>query len=291
MRKTRSLLIALCLLFAFAFVPAGALAQPSEPGFEIHFLDVGQADAAIAICDGRVLMIDGGNAADSSLVYSYLKNTLGVSHIDYMVCTHPHEDHVGGLSGALNACTVGEIFSPVATYDSAAYCAFLKYLALQMKTVQVPQAGDTYPLGTAAFQFLTPLRQGDPIENNLSLVVRITYGNTSFLFMGDAELRVEADLNAAQHEGMFELHADLIKVGHHGGETSTSFLLLQRAQPEYAVISVGEDNDYGHPSQYLLDRLNAAKVKTYRTDRDGHIICTSDGTSLSFVPEKTAHEE
>ena len=291
MKKTIWLSIALCLLLTFAFVPAVALAHPSEPGFEIHFLDVGQADAAIAICDGHVLMIDGGNAADSSLVYSYLKNTLRVSHIDYMVSTHPHEDHVGGLSGALNACTVGEIFSPVTEYGSATFDAFLKYVALQGKTLQMPKAADIYPLGSAAFQFLTPLRQDDLIENNRSLAVRITYGDTAFLFMGDAELRVEADMNAAQHEGLYTLQADLIKVGHHGGETSTSFLLLQKVRPEYAVISVGEGNDYGHPSAYLLERLDTANVKTYRTDRDGHIICISDGASLSFATEKTAPEE
>ena len=270
---------------------AGAQTVNDTKDFQIHFLDVGQADAAIVMCNDQVLMIDGGNVADSSLVYSYLKNTLSINHIHYMISTHPHEDHVGGLSGALNACTVGKAFSPVLEYDSKAFNDFLRYLSIQDKTLTIPTPGDTYSLGSAEFQFLTPLREDYRKENDRSLVVEIRYGDTAFLFMADAELSAEADLVMASHSGKYSLSADLIKVGHHGGETSTSFLLLQKVQPKYAVISVGEDNDYGHPSQYLLERLEVAKITTYRTDRDGHIICYSDGTSLTFMTQKENQED
>jgi len=287
MRKIRSTISVICLLFLIvALSPVRAQTADNTQGFQIHFLDVGQADAAIVICDGQVLMIDGGNIADSSLVYTYLKNTLSISHINYMVSTHPHEDHVGGLSGALNACTIGEVFSPILEYDSAAFNDFLHYVALQDKAITIPTPGDSYPLGSAEFQFLTPLRDNYRDENDLSLVIRVKYSETAFLFMADAELSVEADMFMASHSGKYVLNADLIKVGHHGGETSTSFLLLQKVRPKYAVISVGKDNDYGHPSHYLIERLETAKIKTYRTDQDGHIVCYSNGTSLSFVTQK-----
>lgn len=292
MRRLRLVSAFLCLLLLLVILAiAGAQTVNDTKDFQIHFLDVGQADAAIVMCKDQVLMIDGGNVADSSLVYSYLKNTLNISHINYMISTHPHEDHVGGLSGALNACTVGKAFSPVLEYDSKAFNDFLRYLSIQDKTLTIPAPGDTYSLGSAEFQFLTPLREDYRKENDRSLVVKLRYGDTAFLFMADAELSAEADLVMASHSGKYSLSADLLKVGHHGGETSTSFLLLQKVQPKYAVISVGEGNDYGHPSQYLLERLEKAKITTYRTDRDGHIICYSDGTSLTFMTQQENQED
>lgn len=292
MRKFWSSTFVVCLFFIIvALLPVRAQTADNTQGLQIHFLDVGQADAAIIICEEQVLMIDGGNTADSSLVYSYLKNTLSISHINYMVSTHPHEDHVGGLSGALNACTVGEVFSPVHEFDSEAFNDFLHYTALQGKSITIPEPGDSYSLGSAEFQFLTPLRNNYLVTNDLSLVIRVQYKETAFLFMADAELSVEADMVMASHSGEYVLSADMIKVGHHGGETSTSFLLLQKVRPKYAVISVGSDNDYGHPSHYLTERLETAKIKTYRTDRDGHIVCYSNGTSLTFVTQNETKEE
>ena len=142
MKRIQQALLAVFILLAIIVISPVSFADQVAEGFEIHFLDVGQADSAIIICDGEVLMIDGGNSADSSLVFSYLKNTLNVSHIDFMVNTHPHEDHVGGLSGALNACSVGKVFSPVLEYDSEAFHDFLRYVSKQGKSLQVPKAGD-----------------------------------------------------------------------------------------------------------------------------------------------------
>lgn len=282
-------LLTFLFLVALLVAPVSSAEQASE-GFEIHFLDVGQADCSIVICDGKVLMIDGGNAADSDLVFSYLRNTLNVSHIDYMVSTHPHEDHVGGLSGALNACTVGEVFSPMLEYNSDPFRDFLKYAGRQGKLPQVPKAGDSYPLGSASLQFLTPLRTTYPNENDHSLVVRVVYGNTAFLFMADAELSVEADMIVANHDGRIDVSADLIRAGHHGGEYSTSFTFLRVVKPSTIVISVGKDNKYGHPSPYTLERLHYAKAIVYRTDLHGHIICYSDGETITFSIEKKAQE-
>lgn len=253
----------------------------AEDGLEIHFIDVGQADAAIILCDGEVLMIDGGNAKDSSLIYSYLTKTLGLEHIDYMIATHPHEDHIGGLAGALNACSVSQIYSPVTEYDSDAFQALLKYAGRQGVELAVPEAGDVFYVGIASVQFISPSRVYEN-ENDLSLVVRIVYGNTSFLFTGDAEWDAEHDMV----DSGYELSADLLKVGHHGSDSSSSYVFLREVMPTYAVISVGEDNTYGHPTEDVLSRLRDAGTEIYRTDLHGDIICRSDGRNLHFSTER-----
>ena len=231
-------------------------------------------------------MIDGGNVSDSRLIYSYLRNTLDVNHIDYLICTHAHEDHVGGLLAALNACTVGEVYAPVAEYDSNAFRDFVKYVGIQGLVIQKPTAGDAFMLASATVQVLAPVKVNIETENDSSIVLRIVYGETSFLFMGDAELKTEADIIINSHVNSYNLKSTLIKAGHHGGETSTSFTLLQAVKPDYVVISVGSPNDYGHPSNYTLDRLKVAKVSIYRTDMNGHIICYSDGKALTLSSSK-----
>ena len=157
------------LLILLCFCAQNAQA---ESGFEIHFLDVGQADAAIVICDSEVLMIDGGNAADSSMVYAYLTKVLGLEYIDVIVATHPHEDHIGGLSAALNACEAGMIYSPVKLYDGKAFLSLTKYAGLQGNELYVPEAGESFALGEAEVRFLSPAKEYDE-ENNNSIVLRI----------------------------------------------------------------------------------------------------------------------
>lgn len=257
-------------------------ATDSKSTFAVHFIDVGQADAALVLCDGKSMLIDGGNAEDSSLIYSYLKN-LELKNLDYMICTHAHEDHVGGLSGALNYATVGKVYAPVTEYDSETFKSFLKYVDKQDKTITVPKAGDSFKLGSADIKILGPVKASDE-PNNTSIVLKITYGKTSFLFTGDAERDEELDILAKQ----YDLSSTVLKVGHHGGDTSTSYPFLREIMPEYAVISVGKDNTYGHPTDDTLSRLRDADVKVYRTDLQGDIICTSDGKKVSFSVEKNA---
>ena len=248
--------------------------------FAIYFIDVGQADAAVIICDNEVLMIDGGNAADSSLIYSYLTNTLGIKHIDYMIATHAHEDHVGGLAGALNACTVGKVYSPVTEYDSRAFESLVKYAHKQGVELTVPAVGDVFSVGSATVQILSPAYMYAD-TNDTSIVARIVYGKTSFMFTGDAGWEPEHDMV----DSGYDLSATLLKVGHHGSDTSTSYVFLREIMPQYAVISVGEDNSYGHPTDDVLSKLRDADVTVYRTDLHGDIICYSDGETLSFETE------
>ena len=255
---------------------------PENSYFEIHYIDVGQADAALLLCDGETMLIDGGNADDSSLIYSYLQNH-EISHIDIMVATHGHEDHCGGLSGALNAATVGTVYSPVKEYDSRAFRSLVKYVQKQGKELIIPRHGDTFTVGSAVCTIIGPITKSDE-PNNTSIVIHVQYGKTSFLFTGDAELSEETEII----EYGYNIDCDVLKVGHHGSHTSTGYRWLRESSPKYAVISVGKDNEYGHPTEAVLSKLRDADVKVYRTDMQGHIVCSSDGENITFAVERNA---
>ncbi len=253
----------------------GNPAVPQGSAFAVHFIDVGQADAALIVCDGKAMLIDGGNVGDSDLVYTYLKKQ-NISHLDYVVCTHAHEDHVGGLSGALSAATAGKVYAPVREYDTRAFRNFAEK-AEAFGGIVIPAAGEQFSLGAARVTVLGPAKSYDD-PNNTSIVLRVEYGQTSFLFTGDMETLAEGDLLDA---GTVRA-STVLKVGHHGSSTSTSYRFLRTVAPTHAVISVGTDNEYGHPHDEVLSRLRDADVTVWRTDMQGDIVCTSDGTAVTF---------
>lgn len=254
---------------------------PDDSVFAVHFIDVGQADAALVLCDDQAMLIDGGNREDSDLIYTYLKNN-GIEYLDYVVCTHGHEDHVGGIAGGLEYADVGTAFCSVTSYDSKAFENFVNALEKQSTSITVPSAGDTFALGSAEVTIIGPVKPDEEEPNNMSIVLRIVYGDTSFLFTGDAEREEEQDILAAG----YDLESTVLKVGHHGSDTSTSYPFLYAIDPEYGVISVGEGNSYGHPTDDTLSRLRDSDVKVFRTDMQGTIICTSNGKELSFTTER-----
>lgn len=249
--------------------------------FEIHFLNVGQADAAIVMCDGQVMLVDGGRPSNSSLLYTYLKDR-GIDHLNYVVCTHPHEDHVGGLAGALHYATVDNALSPVAEYESEIFKSFVDCLDQQGVAITIPSPGNSFTLGSATVTVLGPIKPSESPNNN-SIILRVVYGDTSFLLMGDAEEPEEADiLNAG-----VEVKSTLLKVAHHGSSTSTGDSFLEAVSPTYAVISDGIDaSSFGRLTEETLGKLRAAGVVVYRTDLQGDIVCASDGKTLSFHVEK-----
>ena len=279
------LFIMLTLAVAYVLYSRQEKAAPppaAGSSFEIHFIDVGQADSALVICDGHYMLIDGGNAEDSDLVYSYLERR-GAKRLDYMVATHAHEDHIGGLSGALNYTAVDAALCPVTEYSSKVFQNMVKYLGEQGKALTVPEPGDKFSLGSARVEILGPVREYDD-TNNTSIVLRIDYGETSFLFTGDMETKAEEDLI----DSGANLSATVLKAGHHGSDTSTGYRFLREVMPEYAVISVGEGNKYGHPSSEVLSRFRDAGAEVYRTDMQGHVIAESDGKTVTFRTEKEA---
>lgn len=271
-------------LVAGALVGAPLVAQrwaiESAGGeMRVWFVDVGEADTTILRCGGEVMMIDGGNASDSSLIYSLLRNTLGIEHIDYMVATHPHEDHVGGLSGALNACTVGRLYTPTLDYDGQAFDAMLRYAREQGTEIVVPKPGERFRLGGARVTILGPLR--DYAEtNDDSIVLRVDHGAVGLLFGGDAEAMAERELV----ESGARLDADVLKVNHHGSDSSSCAEWLEAVSPSVAVISCARRNAYGHPDPDVLERLRKVGAEVLRTDQAGTILCVSDGWTVELSP-------
>lgn len=251
--------------------------------FSINFIDVGQADAALVECDGHYLLIDGGNTSDSNKMYAILEK-LEIAKLDMIVGTHVHEDHIGGLPGALNYTTADITLCPVATYDSDEFSDFKKYAVQNGGGITVPEVGNEYELGSASVKVLGVNSAFD--ENNSSIILKITYGDTSFVFAGDAEAEAE---NIILDSG-YDLSATVLKVGHHGSDSSTSEEFLRKIMPEYAIISVGQDNVHGHPTEEVLERLAEANVRVFRTDMQGDIYCTSDGKTVTFKTEREVDE-
>lgn len=271
----RRILIVL-LIIVLLMLPGGSA---EEDLLHIYYVDVGQADSTIITCDDDVLMIDGGNVADSQLIFSILRNTLHIELINCMIATHPHEDHVGGLAAALNACSVDRLLTPVLEYDTKAFRSMTKYADKQGTKIEIPSVGDSFMIGSARVDILGPLRFYDN-NNDKSIVCRITHGENTFLFGGDAEWTSEHDLV----DSGADLGADVLKVNHHGSDTSTSYVFLRAVMPKHAVISVGKGNAYGHPSEAVLSRLRDAGAEVFRTDELGSIECISDGISITFNP-------
>ncbi len=283
----------ICALTGFIVKPAGRqLASMSMPVISVppaeqpisrltvHYIDVGQADATLVLCDNKSMLIDGGNVADSDLIVAYLKKK-NISVLDYVVCTHAHEDHVGGLSGALSIVSVNNVIAPKTEADTKAYQNFKRKASEQGLTIQHSSAGDSFSLGSSNVQIIGPITEYSDNLNNTSIVMKLTYGNTSFLFTGDAEREEEQEIISAG----YDLSADVLKIGHHGSDTSTSYVWLREIMPEYAVISVGKGNSYGHPEETVLSRLRDADVKLYRTDLYGDITAISDGNSVTVTAE------
>ena len=290
--KQRFLRPAILLLLAFALLilPGCELLDTllyedspilaDSSGLQLHFLDVGQADATLILSDGEAMLIDGGNVADSSFIYAYLEK-YKIDYLDYIICTHAHEDHVGGLAGALNYAEAGTVFCPVNDYDSKAFQSFVKYVEQQGLDLTKPVVGERFTLGGAQFDILGPVEDYED-ANNTSISIKLTYGEHSFLFTGDAEREAET----AMLEAGTDVSCTLLHVGHHGSYTSTSYRFLYEANPKYAIISCGEDNSYGHPHEEVTSRLADANVEVFRTDLSGTIVCTSNGKELMFSFEK-----
>lgn len=260
-------------------------AQAGTLTLTVTWLDVGQGDAAVIQCGGQSMLIDGGKPEKSSYIYAWLQQH-GLSYLDVIVATHVDADHIGGLSGALNYASVGTAYCPETTGTTETFQSFVKYLAQRGRQITVPTAGETFALGGAQVQILGPLRSAEDSNDN-SIVLKVSFGATSFLFTGDAERAEEQDLlNAGVN-----LQSTVLKVGHHGSDTSTSYPFLRAVAPQYAVISVGAGNSYGHPTEAVLSRLRDAGVTTFRTDMQGEITAVSDGQTVNFSTAKNASAE
>jgi len=270
------IIIAAVILIAVERFGGGDTPVITEPldGLYVHFLDVGQGDCALVSCGGEYMLIDGSTVSASDRIVSYLE-AVGVKSLDYIVCTHAHADHCGALDAAAEKFGADTFFVSPYPGDSRTYDIMLENLdALSIETT-VPMLGESFSLGEASFEFIGPLEDYDD-SNSGSLVLRLEYGNTSFLFTGDMEQDAEKDLI----ESGVTLKSNVLKVGHHGSSTSTSYRFLYEVDPDIAVISCGEGNKYGHPHEETMSLLKDADVELYRTDTQGDIVLYSDGLEV-----------
>ena len=274
MRLKKWLTWALFALVLFCIMVASLPYFRTEPSsvskgnLELHFIDVGQGDAALILCDGHAMLIDGGTSKSSNRIYTYLQKHQ-VDHLDYIIATHPHDDHVGGLAGALNAAQADRALCSVSKAEGRAFESFLKYLDLQGTKIEIPEARETFSLGSALFTVLGPTRESTNMNDN-SLVLSMQYGSFRALFTGDAEIEEEQDLLSSS----VDLKSDLLKVGHHGSSNASSEAFLSAVSPKIAVISCGKDNEYGHPTEQTLMRLRLVGSEILRTDQSGDIVVT-----------------
>lgn len=242
-------------------------------GLIIHYIDVGQGDAIlIQTPAGENMLIDGGTNDDENLICSYLQEQ-NIKKIQVLVGTHPHEDHIGGLDAVIHQFPVENIYLPKIVHSTKTFEDLLlavKSCSLKIKTAQ---AGVNIPLTGVTCTILSPQQQNDEEINDYSAVIKISYGEQSFLFCGDASQQVESDLLASGQD----LKADIIKIAHHGSSSSSSKRFLKAVAPCYAVISCGQDNPYGHPHQETMSRLQKAGITVLRTDQSGTVIINADG--------------
>ncbi|MBZ4666029.1 ComEC/Rec2 family competence protein [Mahella sp.] len=243
----------------------------------VHVLDVGQADSIlIQWPTNHAMLIDGGNRDDGRFIAKYLEQA-GVQQLDCLIATHPHEDHIGGLPYIIEQIPVKAVYMPEATANTKIYEDLLDAIKDKGLRINIAKAGLLLPLdGGISAAFLAPA--GDKYEdlNQYSAVLKIQYGQARFLFMGDAGLVSEQQMLKSGQD----LTADVVKIGHHGSADATSEEFLDAVRPRAAVISVGRDNDYGHPDQFTLDKLAERNIAVYRTDKDGIITFMTDGKDI-----------
>lgn len=291
MRKTKILIsLVLSALLAFSFSSCASQKQSVEASNDtlssassgvlaVHFLDVGQGDSEfIELPNGETMLIDAGEADEGKTVVSDLKK-IGVRNITYLVATHPHSDHIGGLAEVLSQFSVENVYMPNAVSSSQTYSDFLDAVEAENCNVIEAKSGvNVVSTSDLSVSFLAPVSAEYDDLNNYSAVVKITYGETSFLFMGDAEELSENEITA-------DVSADVIKVGHHGSSTSSSQSFVNRVSADYAVIECGKDNSYGHPHTEIVERWEKSGAQVLRTDLLGYIHFTSNGREISYVTE------
>lgn len=259
--------------------------EPDQPApqptgdMTVHFLDVGQGLSILVQSNGENLVYDGGDRGESSFVVSYLQQQ-GVTDIKYLISSHYDEDHVAGLVGCVNTFNVENVIGADYVQDTKIYQSFIDGVSEKGLEIQHPAVGTEYQFGTGKFTILSPASI-DSNDNDNSVAIKLTNGENSFIFTGDAESGSEA----AMCSSGIDLSCDVLVPGHHGSATATSNDFLMKAVPEFAVISCGTDNQYGHPDKDTMDKLQSMDIQVYRTDKQGTVIATSTGTEISWNQE------
>lgn len=278
-KKTRILIFIALLISVISFTTIAASPAP----LTVSFIDVGQADSILVQTpNNHTMLIDAGNVADGPTVTNYL-HSHKVARVDVLVATHPHEDHIGGIPDVLRTFPVTQIYMSDAMATTLIFEETLETIKAKGLKYKTSKAGVVINLDPALkAEMLAPIGEDYDDLNDYSAVIKLTYGKTSFLLTGDATRVSEREMLRAG----CNLKVDVLKVGHHGSNTSTTGNFLKAVSPVYAVISVGANNEYGHPGKYTLNRLKKAGIKVFRTDLNGTIQAVSDGAKITFKTER-----
>ena len=292
MKKIRIVfLIILCLLVVGCSSPfvendnETSVSTFSGDTLRVNYIDVGQGDAIfIQLPNKETMLIDAGESFEVDNVINYLNN-LGITKIDYVIGTHPHTDHIGGLESIVNTFDIGSIYMPRASSTSKTYLDLLTTISNKGLKVKTAKSGVVVlDDNNLKLEFIAPNSDSYSELNNYSAVLKLTYLDNTFLFMGDAETLSENEITS-------ELKADVIKVGHHGSDSSSGIEFVKKVSPEYAIIMVGEGNSYNHPYQSIIDRYQSVGAKVLRTDLDGNIVCDSDGVDVTCSGDKDSSND
>lgn len=248
-------------------------------GMEVHFIDVGQADSALIRLDGKNILIDAGDWNGNEVV-PYLEN-IGVETIDIMVGSHEHADHIGQMDKVIEHFDVGEVWLPGNMTSSQVFERLLTAIDQNEIDYYEVRAGEEFEIDQLHIEIVSPKEVTGNLNND-SIVMKLTYGEVSFLFTGDAEKKAEATIL----DSGVDIHSTILKVGHHGSDTSSTDDFIAKINPEVAVISVGEGNTYNHPARVTLDKLKQRKVDVYATKTHGNVIISTDGESYHIETDK-----
>lgn len=247
-----------------------------ENNMVTHFIDVGQGDCILIQVNNKNLLIDSGTSDSKQKLIRYLKQN-NITKLDYIVATHPHVDHIGGMASVINNFEVGEFYAPKAVATTQSFNDMIDALRAKNLKIKIATTNISLNLGPdATCLMLSPSKSTYDNVNNYSCALRITYKSSTYLFTGDIETQAEDEIMA----NGYDISAQVLKVGHHGSKTSSSNEFLDKVSPKIAVISCGIDNDYGHPNKETLDRLQKLNCIVYRTDLDKTIVLISDGAKI-----------
>ncbi len=245
----------------------------------VYFIDVGQADSILIKNGNYAMLIDAGNNSDGKKLVNYI-NGLGIEKFDYVIATHAHEDHIGGMDDIINNFKIDKFYMPDVITTTKTFEDMLDALSTSGLKYHTPLIGEELTLKDAVLNFLYVGNSSDDL-NDSSIVLKLTFGNNAILFMGDATSKVEKELLNK------DISSDVLKVGHHGSKYSSIGEFLDKVNPKYAVISAGLNNSYNHPNKVTLDKLEKRNIKIYRTDESGTIIFNSNGNEINIDTIKT----
>ena len=246
----------------------------------IDYIDVGQGDSILIRQGEHAMLIDGGTSESKDTILDFLEDE-NVDHLDYIVGTHPHEDHIGSLDDVVTAIDFDTILFPKVTTTTKTFENLVLAVQNKGKKFKTPVVGEEYSLGGARFIILAPNSASYQSLNNYSIVIKMTYGTNTFMFTGDAETLSEKEILALG----YDLSADVLKLGHHGATTSSSQKFLDAVNPKYAIISCGKNNTYKHPTKTTMDKMVKMQIDVYRTDEQGTIELVSNGETITFNVE------